>query len=359
MYLSIIVPVYNVEKYIRSCFESIFKQGLDDDIFELIIVNDGTKDRSMEVIADIISQHKNITVINQKNQGLSVARNNGMAIAKGEYILMLDSDDLLIDDSLGPILEIALSSKADMVITDFKQVEDNEIGKYTKMSPIQDKKDFKFIEATGTDLIYECLFPYYWRHLYKRVFLEENHISFIPGIVSQDIAFTNECFLKARKCIRTEWSMIIYRYRDTSTTYSLYNVKKAKNLCVAIARIWELTQTVNLSSTIREKQKDVVFRYFYSFTRKITYGHIKDISQVIEVIDYMKQLAPDLEFKNGFRQRFHTFMYRYFPHSFMRIRFYLEKAKGKWHKVITPLLFPIKVILPSYSINEIFHIIPY
>ena len=94
--LSIIVPVYNVEKYVRPCIESIFKQGLDDADFELIIVNDGTKDHSMEMIADIIQQHNNITVIHQENQSLSVARNNGIAAAKGEYILMPDSDDLLI-----------------------------------------------------------------------------------------------------------------------------------------------------------------------------------------------------------------------------------------------------------------------
>ena len=69
MDLSIIVPVYNVEQYIRTCIESIYKQGLDEDRFEVLIVNDGTKDRSMEVIADIIESHKNIVVINQKNQG--------------------------------------------------------------------------------------------------------------------------------------------------------------------------------------------------------------------------------------------------------------------------------------------------
>ena len=95
--LSIIVPVYNVEKYIRPCIESIFRQGLEEERFELIIVNDGTQDKSMEMIDDIINEHKNIIVINKKNQGLSIARNNGITIAKGEYILMPDSDDLLID----------------------------------------------------------------------------------------------------------------------------------------------------------------------------------------------------------------------------------------------------------------------
>ena len=105
MDLSIIVPIYNVEQYVRACIESIYQQGLDEDRFEVILVNDGTKDKSMEMIADIIQQHKNITVINQENQGLSMARNNGIAMAKGEYILMPDSDDLLIENSVEPLLE--------------------------------------------------------------------------------------------------------------------------------------------------------------------------------------------------------------------------------------------------------------
>ena len=91
--LSIIFPVYNVEKYVRSSLESIFRQGLDETDFEVIIVNDGTKDHSMEVITDIIEAHQNIRVINQENLSLSVARNNGIAAAQGEYILFLDSDD--------------------------------------------------------------------------------------------------------------------------------------------------------------------------------------------------------------------------------------------------------------------------
>lgn len=104
MDISIIVPVYNVEKYVHACLESIYHQHLDEERFEVIIVNDGTKDHSMDVIQDIIKAHTNITVINQENLSLSVARNNGIAAAKGEYILMPDSDDLLIDDSLPPHL---------------------------------------------------------------------------------------------------------------------------------------------------------------------------------------------------------------------------------------------------------------
>ena len=126
MDLSIIVPVYNVEKYIRPCIESIFKQGLDDKDFEVIIVNDGTEDRSMEVIADIINAHQNIQIIEQENHGLSIARNNGLEIAVGKYILFIDSDDMLISQSVPYLLNIALSRRADLVVADFLKMNNHE-----------------------------------------------------------------------------------------------------------------------------------------------------------------------------------------------------------------------------------------
>ena len=117
--LSIIVPVYHAESYIRLCLESIFKQGIDDADFEIIIVNDGTKDRSMEVIADIILTYNNITIINQKSQGLPVAHNTGIDVSKGKYILMPDADNLLIEDCLKPLPEKALEIYANLVVADY------------------------------------------------------------------------------------------------------------------------------------------------------------------------------------------------------------------------------------------------
>ena len=134
--LSIIIPVYNVEKYIRSCVESVFRQGLSDEDYEIIIVNDGTKDRSMEQITDIVERHANIMVINQENEGLSVARNNGLAKAGGEFILFLDSDDLLMEGSLPLILQKATDTQADMLINNFLELTSEEIaasnGVYTQ-----------------------------------------------------------------------------------------------------------------------------------------------------------------------------------------------------------------------------------
>ena len=109
MLVSIIIPIYNVEKYIEQCFTSIYAQDISEDIFEVIAVNDGTPDNSMSIVKTIASQHKNLVIINQENQGLSVARNTGLDHAKGEYIWFVDSDDWLTKDSLSIVLDTIIS----------------------------------------------------------------------------------------------------------------------------------------------------------------------------------------------------------------------------------------------------------
>ena len=129
--LSIIIPVYNVEKYILPCLESVFRQGLDDKCYEVIIVNDGTQDKSMEVINKIICSHDNIKIINQKNQGLSVARNNGIEASTGEYLMFIDSDDLLIENSIHTLLESTLD-KPDIIVAELLKMNDEDIQNYQK-----------------------------------------------------------------------------------------------------------------------------------------------------------------------------------------------------------------------------------
>ena len=224
MDLSIIVPIYNVEQYVRACIESIYQQGLDEDRFEVILVNDGTKDKSMEVIADIIQQHKNITVINQENQGLSMARNNGMAIAKGEYLLMLDSDDLLIENSVKPLLEKALETKADMIVADFVEMNDEGIKKHSHFQILQGNNKPDFAVKTGEELLFERVV---WRTLYRKDFISDNHFSFYPGITFEDNPFTLKCYLKAKLCIRAHWLLNIYRIGNTTiSSPSTFNKKK-------------------------------------------------------------------------------------------------------------------------------------
>lgn len=316
--LSIIVPVYNVENYIRPCIESIFRQGLDENKFEVIIVNDGTPDRSMEVIQDIIERHENITVINQENLSLSVARNNGIEKAKGQYILMPDSDDLLIENSLKPLLEKAIESQADLVVADFLRMTSEGIKNLTTIQ----QKNFAIQEKTGEQLFLEDLNPYecyVWRTLYKREFLNKRNLRFYPGIRFQDVPFTHECYLKAQKCLRASWILNIYRNGHTTAASSTFDIKKAKEFCTAIAKTWELKDLNGLSAKEQNKLHEDVFISFSKMICNIAH-EIENSSERKEITDYIIQQVPDLRFNNGVKQRFITFMFGNFPHTYIFLR---------------------------------------
>ena len=320
MDLSIIVPVYNVEKYVRACIESIYRQGLDESRFEVIIVNDGTKDRSMEVIADIISQHNNIQVINQENQSLSVARNKGIFLSKGEYILMPDSDDFLVEYSLPPLLNKALETKVDLVVADFLIVEDKDMTKFTGIV----QKEFSVQEKTGQQLFLEDLNPfqcYVWRTLYRRDFLHENHISFIRGINYQDVPYTHKCYLNAQRCLRASWLLYIYRLNRPGAATTFFSVEKARSYCIAIAATWNLRYIMGLSSATLYKLEEDIYTSFSMMVYHTIYK-LNEREDRHKVMDILKFEVPQLKFSHGFRQKLTSLMLRYKPYLYIDLYYH-------------------------------------
>ena len=100
MILSIIVPVYNVEKYLERCIESLIHQDIEPSDYEIIMVNDGSTDHSGIIAEQLTSKYENIILFNQRNQGLSGARNSGLKLCRGKYVMFVDSDDFLEKNSL-------------------------------------------------------------------------------------------------------------------------------------------------------------------------------------------------------------------------------------------------------------------
>ena len=324
--LSIIVPVYNVEKYIRPCIESIFRQGIDDNDFEVIIVNDGTKDNSMGMITDIISQHDNIIIINQDNQGVSIARNNGYKIAKGKYIQFMDSDDLLIDNSLPYLLNNALTSNAELVIADFIKMTDDEITLFNINTFHQ--KDGTIQEETGKQLLNHPLYFGYscvWRTLYRKDFLDKNNIRFIPDIYFEDVLFTRQCFLNANSCLRVNWLLYIYRIGHQSIINSSFSKEKGTSYCIIIKETWELSQNKDLSSQLQQKIRDDIFSYFSMFIYLLSSSNTIPYSEKMGLINDLKELVPDLSFNNGVKQKVVNFLYRRVPSIYIKLRILYAK----------------------------------
>lgn len=181
MKLSIVVPVYNVERYVRKCILSIINQ--DDEQFkdiEVIIVNDGTKDKSVEQIQNLVDKYDNITLINQENLSLSVARNNGMAASEGDYVWFIDSDDWITSDALKYIMPY-LNGVNDIITINFTSVtEDGEtpnVVPYSEVKTLGGKESFK--EGCEFSTMAQ-------RGIYRKEFMEKNNLSFMPGVYNQD-----------------------------------------------------------------------------------------------------------------------------------------------------------------------------
>lgn len=181
MRLSIVVPVYNVEQYVRKCILSIINQ--DDDKFkdiELIIVNDGSKDNSVEQIQDLVDKYENITLINQENLSLSVARNNGMAAAKGDYIWFIDSDDWITSDAVKYVMH-HLDNTNDIITINYTVVKED--GEYPVSTLYSEPKTLSGKESFRQGCVFATMAQ---RGIYRVKFMFDNNLVFMPGVYNQD-----------------------------------------------------------------------------------------------------------------------------------------------------------------------------
>lgn len=181
MKLSIVVPVYNVERYVRKCILSIINQ--EDDLFkgiEVIVVNDGSKDKSVEQIQDLVDKYDNITFVNQENLSLSVARNNGMAQAKGDYVWFIDSDDWITSNAVNVIMPY-LDNINDIVTINYTVV--NEEGEFPRSTPFCEAKTMSGKETFRKGCEFATMAQ---RGIYRKEFMRKNNLSFMPGVYNQD-----------------------------------------------------------------------------------------------------------------------------------------------------------------------------
>jgi glycosyltransferase involved in cell wall biosynthesis len=221
--LSIIIPVYNVEQYLDECVESLFKQGLDEKDFEVILVDDGSTDNSHEIANVLAAKHSNISVYNQKNQGQAVARNLGLDKATGKYIMFVDSDDYLVNGTINNLLNIAENKNTDLcVFSIIRQLPD------LKLEPLSAR--YKIINEvlTGEQVLLggynaasACAI------IYKRDFLEANNFRFRSGFAHEDVDFSSRVTAFAKRIIFTDIHSYVYRWNADSTDRSK-DIEKVK-----------------------------------------------------------------------------------------------------------------------------------
>ncbi len=211
---SLIIPVYNVEKYLRKCLDSAVNQTLRD--VEIIIVNDGSTDGCLSIIHEYALKDERIKVIDQKNMGLSAARNNGLGIAVGDYIAFMDSDDWMDTCFLEKMYETAESCNADIVICNHLYTFDKggkvSLPSYNKTQELSSEDALRMlIKDSGIQ-------SFAWGKLYSKHLFQAEDIGYPEGLFFEDVATTFKLFYYAKKVAFVNEPLYYYLQRRGSIT---------------------------------------------------------------------------------------------------------------------------------------------
>ena len=243
IFISIIVPVYNVEKYLRECLDSI--SLLKAFSWEAILVDDGSTDTSGQICDEYATQDSRFRVIHQKNAGVSAARNAGLDSAKGEWIWFVDSDD-----SINPDFEISnpeVFDDADYVLFDMRKFHDGE-----ELNPLgHQKSTVKFADLSKNDFLCKYLCNHHQRLFYKKSWLMNDYhqrLAFSLGTrVGEDLEFQYKYLTRCQRPARLDAVLYNYRLREGSATQDdNYRRKNVEDLPQVIERLLKWCKDENV-----------------------------------------------------------------------------------------------------------------
>lgn len=255
--VSIIITIYNCEKYIEQCIRSLFEQTLDD--LEYVFINDATTDKSVIILNSIIEDYPNrkkyIKIIHlDKNGGVSNARHIGINNATGDYIIHCDSDDWIDKDMYERLYLKAKEEDADIVGCNFRhEFADIQYGFHQQYADT--------IEKNISCLINGKIFPSLCTSLTRRSLIEENNISFPKGLnMGEDLYFNLQLYLHANKIVGMDWEP--YHYRHTENSSCMQRTKKSIDSDIAIAGLIE--KLMREKGLYEKYYKDIEYRKFLS-----------------------------------------------------------------------------------------------
>lgn len=238
MRLSIIVPIFNTALFLNRCIESCLNQDISDLEYEIILINDGSTDDSAKICKYFRDNYSNIKYLEQLNSGQSIARNNGLKIAVGDYIWFIDSDDWILEKSLGILLKNCDHYNLDILRIGYKKIENNDIilnecESYDKIIEVFSNKNYIKKEFVFGAPLY----------IFKRNFLINNQLYFTPGIFHEDNEFTPRAIYYASVIGSTKSIFYYYYSRNGSTTKSV-NPKKCFDLLIVCDNLINFTKKI-------------------------------------------------------------------------------------------------------------------
>jgi glycosyltransferase involved in cell wall biosynthesis len=257
--VSIIVPIYNVETYLRQCLDSLINQTLKG--IELICVNDGSTDNSLAIIQEYAQRDNRVVILSKDNGGLSSARNAGMKIAKGKYIGFVDSDDWVDFNMFEKLYNKGILKDADMVmcavncVNEMTQEIEN-TDTYFQLSCFTEKfNDIVFNHRDTKNFLFDISVTA-WNKIYRRELIEKYNIIFPEGLIFEDNPFFYETYFKAENVIIVRESLYYYRMNRKNSI-----IKKTNKKFFDVVKIMDIIEETLINQCLFEDYKNDFLKY--------------------------------------------------------------------------------------------------
>lgn len=263
--LSIILPVYNVERFLPACLDSIYQQGVEESVFEVICVNDCSSDNSKDIILAFTKKHNNLKYIEHpKNEATGKSRNDGLKNATGQYVWFVDPDDRIADGCLCRMIELCINQSLDMLAFNFQRVFNNgqvrDNGFFFDNSPLVEGKDL-ILTKFGKDFIYYLL-GFSWLYIYRRELLLHNNLFFPEGCYHEDASYACNALLLSKRVLSISEVCYLYRYNEDSATIQLATRKSGRQVFDNIFFSGDLVEKLGYNfSKFNADYCDVLYNY--------------------------------------------------------------------------------------------------
>ncbi len=305
--ISIIVPVYNVEKYLAQCLDSILNQTFKD--FECICVNDGSTDNSLKILQEYAQKDKRFKIITQENKGLSGARNTGIRNTNTKYITFIDSDDWVTENYLEVLYNELAETNADIVRASYKFYYQKE--NLYKSARI--RKIHKINYNTNIERLYKGYAgAFVWAKIYRTSLIKDNDIWFYEGRNAEDCPFTAMLYLYSPNIKFIDSELYFYRKHSLSITGNF-----EKTACDDFYNFITLTKDLQKRNFNEQEIKEFCIDIFLYKLGKLGKNISKQTSQQIysvslEHIKFLKEISADLKFIYRSKVKFSMFLLKVF-----------------------------------------------
>lgn len=311
MILSIIIPIYNVEKYVEKCIRSCEAQDMSKDDYEIVVINDGSPDNSLKIVKCIADEYPNIKIISQANKGLSAARNTGMRNASGEYYMFVDSDDWIAENCLGKICRKLKAEQPDALAICAANVKGE--GMIERRQTYADETP-----TSGYELLKKGVSPCAPFAIWSAKFFNKYKLSFFDGIFHEDSEFTPRAYYFAEKVSFVN-DIIYCVFQNPNSITRTPNPKRAFDLVnVVCTHLSEFCESV-----VRKEHRQIFYNLIALYLNNaLAYICMADKRQqdlLDDAISLNGHLILDMQNASSAKYRFEAFLFRAFPKHYVRI----------------------------------------